>query len=188
MPHPSFNRRHFLSGLSAGAGALWLGAGGDIVRRVAAEVRRLDPAAPWRVLSTAEAAALDALTAQIFPTTDTPGAREAGVVRFIDQSLASFTAADLPLIRSGIAELDHEAHRRDPRVTSFATLDGVRQADIIRALASAGSRFFETVRVATLVGLFANPEYGGNQDKTGWDLIGFEDRFTWQAPFGEYDR
>ena len=29
--------------------------------------------------------------------------------------------------------------------------------------------------------------YGGNRDKVGWKLIGFEDRFHWNAPFGHYD-
>jgi hypothetical protein len=30
------------------------------------------------------------------------------------------------------------------------------------------SEFFETVRVHTIVGFFANPEYGGNRDQIGW--------------------
>jgi hypothetical protein len=36
--------------------------------------------------------------------------------------------------------------------------------------------------------MFANPEYGGNFQKTGWKLIGFTDQFSWAAPFGWYDR
>ena len=36
--------------------------------------------------------------------------------------------------------------------------------------------------------MLANPEYGGNSDKIGWKLIGFDDRFSWGAPFGWYDR
>ena len=188
MTHSPFNRRQFLSGLSAGAGALWLGAPGDLVKQAILDARHLQPTDAWRVLSEARSAALDAMTAQIFPTTETPGAREAGVVRFIDQALATFAAADLPLVRQGVIELNREAHRRDPRITVFAKLDHVRQADILRSLDDAKSVFFETIRVATIQGLFANPEYGGNKDKIGWKLIGFEDRFVWQAPFGDYDR
>ena len=41
---------------------------------------------------------------------------------------------------------------------------------------------------ATAAGMFANPEYGGNRDKIGWKLLGFDDRFFWQQPFGYYDR
>ena len=188
MTHSPFNRRQFLSGLSAGAGALWLGAPGELVKQAALDAQRVQPTDKWRVLTEAEAAAIDAVTAEIWPTTETPGAREAGVVRFIDQALATFAAADLPLVRQGVVELDREAHKRDPHVTAYARLDQVRQADILRALDDAKSVFFETIRVATIQGLCANPAYGGNRDKIGWKLIGFEDRFVWQAPFGDYDR
>jgi hypothetical protein len=41
---------------------------------------------------------------------------------------------------------------------------------------------------ATAAGMFANPAYGGNRDKIGWKLLGFEDRYIWQQPFGYYDR
>jgi len=43
------------------------------------------------------------------------------------------------------------------------------------------------LRGATVTGMFANPEYGGNANKAGWKLIGFDDRFSWAAPFGWYD-
>ena len=39
-----------------------------------------------------------------------------------------------------------------------------------------------------LAGMLAFPEYGGNYNKIGWKWIGFDDRFSWAAPFGWYDR
>jgi hypothetical protein len=36
--------------------------------------------------------------------------------------------------------------------------------------------------------MFTLPTYGGNRDGVGWKLIGFEDRHTFQPPFGYYDR
>ncbi len=186
MSHSPFGRRYFLSGLAAGAGALWLGARPDAVQ--AALTAAGSATGPWRVLSADEAAALDALTSQVFPTDDTPGAHEAGVVRFIDQALATFAAADLPLIRAGVVELDRESRRRAPGARNYAEASPVIQADIVRQLDATPSIFFELVRVATIQGMFANPAYGGNRDKVGWTLIGFEDRFVWQEPFGDYDR
>ena len=44
-------------------------------------------------LSAAEAADIEAVAAQIIPTDDSPGAREAGVVYFIDRALATFLLA-----------------------------------------------------------------------------------------------
>jgi gluconate 2-dehydrogenase gamma chain len=35
--------------------------------------------------------------------------------------------------------------------------------------------------------MLSNPEYGGNFNKMGWKLIGFDDRFSWAPPFGWYD-
>ena len=43
-------------------------------------------------------------------------------------------------------------------------------------------------RAAVVVGMLADPKYGGNRDKVGWRLLGFEDRFHWTVPFGDYDR
>jgi gluconate 2-dehydrogenase gamma chain len=39
----------------------------------------------------------------------------------------------------------------------------------------AGSQreFFETVRLHTILGFLADPEYGGNRDHAGWKLVGY---------------
>ena len=47
--------------------------------------------------------------------------------------------------------------------------------------------FFLTVREHTLTGMFASPKHGGNFNKAGWKLIGFEDTLNFKAPFGYYD-
>ena len=57
-----------------------------------AGARRRAPARDEKLsfLSAAEAADVEAVAAQIIPTDDSPGAREAGVVYFIDRALATF--------------------------------------------------------------------------------------------------
>ena len=47
--------------------------------------------------------------------------------------------------------------------------------------------FFDLARQLTLCGMFSNPPYGGNRDKLGWKLIGFEDQHMFEPPFGYYD-
>jgi len=37
------------------------------------------------------------------------------------------------------------------------------------------------------MGFLASPAWGGNRDKVGWKLIGFEDAGAFQPPFGYYD-
>jgi len=43
------------------------------------------------------------------------------------------------------------------------------------------------VRTHTVIGFFASPVHGGNQDKVGWKLIGYDDSLNHRAPFGYYD-
>jgi gluconate 2-dehydrogenase gamma chain len=45
--------------------------------------------APYEFLTAEQARLLDVITAHLIPTDDTPGAREAKVVRFIDHALAT---------------------------------------------------------------------------------------------------
>jgi hypothetical protein len=35
--------------------------------------------------------------------------------------------------------------------------------------------------------MFASPKHGGNFNKAGWKLIGFEDTLNFKPPFGYYD-
>jgi gluconate 2-dehydrogenase gamma chain len=35
--------------------------------------------------------------------------------------------------------------------------------------------------------MFSLPRYGGNKNKLGYELIGFDDQHAWAPPFGFYD-
>jgi gluconate 2-dehydrogenase gamma chain len=186
------SRRAFL-GTIGGAGAVWLTA--SWAERLeaggyAAQVSD-DPRPPFVNLSAADAADLEAMAAQIIPTDDTPGAREARVIYFIDRALGTFARAEKPALEKGLAALRLQVARMYPRprpAPAFAALDGTRQLAVMRIMEKSHPEFFGAVRQATIAGMFSNPEYGGNHQKSGWKLIGFEDRFSWQAPFGWYDR
>jgi hypothetical protein len=43
------------------------------------------------------------------------------------------------------------------------------------------------VRQHTVIGFFARPVHGGNFDKVGWNLIGYDDSLNFKPPFGYYD-
>jgi gluconate 2-dehydrogenase gamma chain len=184
-------RRRFLGVIAAGAGTLWwtthwpdVVAAAEQARAVAAS----EQPPPLRVLTAEQAADLEAMAAQIIPTDDTPGAREARVVYFMDQELATRSKHRRPEFEKGLRDLRRRVARRHPRAASFAALGGEQQIAILRDMEKAKSEFFENVRAATIVGMLALPEYGGNYQKIGWKMIGFDDRFSWAAPFGHYDR
>ena len=137
-------------------------------------------------LTAAEAADIDAVTAQIVPTDDSPGARDAGVVYFFDRALGSFYTQLANDYRAQLAAFQAAYRERHPAARSFAALTSDEQIHFLRGIDE--TPFFQTTRLLTLLGMFALPEYGGNRDGVGWKLIGFEDRHVFRPPFGYYDR
>lgn len=139
-------------------------------------------ATEFRVLSGAEAEDIAAIAARIIPTTDTPGASEAGVVYFVDNALAGDMKEIAVEIRNGLAELNSTLGES----ARFADLSADEQD--ARLLAIEASGFFQLIRQMTIFGFFAMSKYGGNRDRVGWDLIGFEGHHGgWEYPFGHYD-
>lgn len=137
-------------------------------------------------LSAAEAADIEAVAAQIVPTDDLPGAREAGAVYFIDRALATFFSQLAGDYRIQLAAFQTAYRERHSEVQSFATLTSEQQIEFLKGIDE--TPFFTTTRLLTLLGMFTLPEYGGNRDGAGWKLIGFEDRHVFHPPFGYYDR
>ena len=186
----SLPRREFLAALAGSLGAGWLAANPAELRAAAEAARRAALAAtpePFQVLTPAQAADVEAYTAQIVPTDDTPGAREAHVVYFVDKSLATFAKDQKADFEKGWKALNTRVARAHGRGKTFASLTPSQQVAIITAMEKKDEQFFSLMRGATLTGMLANPEYGGNFEKSGWAMIGFVDQFSWAAPFGWYD-
>ena len=135
--------------------------------------------------SAAEAADVEAVAAQIVPTDDTPGAREAGAVHFIDRALATFLAQLASDYRAQLADFQAGVRKARP-AASFAALTSDQQIEYLKTVDR--TPFFESTRLLTLLGMFTMPRYGGNRDGIGWKLIGFEVQHAFQPPFGFYDR
>lgn len=143
----------------------------------------------FETLDAQTAAEIDALAAQIIPSggppTDGPGAREAGVIYFIDRALSTFARDDRDAYRTGMAQLQQKRQELFPNSTTIASLTDQQQMALIRTIET--SSFFELLRTHTVLGFLGNPSYGGNRGKTGWAQIGFEDRMAWRPPLGYYD-
>lgn len=191
-----FTRRDFLTGLTA-AGAVWVAGavactGADDPAEGATHLpsHAADSTGTWppalRVLTSEQAVELDAVTARIIPSDGTPGAREAGVVYFIDAGLASYAADQKRAFSDGLAMLAREVRKRHAGQSRFSALTEPQQDEILKAIES--SEFFGNTRFATIAGMFTLPRYGGNRDYVGWKLVGQEHVFEYKAPFGWYDR
>ena len=138
----------------------------------------------FRVLSPSEATEFEAIAARIIPSGDSPGAREAGVIYFIDTVLAEIEPGMLEPMREGLLSL-HTEIRETYQTDSFAGLNKARQIEALQSIED--TEFFETLRFLTIAGMFCDPSHGGNRNRVGWDLIGFEGPGGTQPPFGYYD-
>ena len=128
-----------------------------------------------------EADTLDALVARIVPGGDgDPGAREMGVVTYIDRALSGAYARYQHAYRSAIRALN--AHALATGGATFPALAADAQDTIIARLeagdvdgidAAGGRDLFMMVWAHTIEGMLADPVYGGNRDAAGWRLIGF---------------
>lgn len=186
MKTDDVSRRSLLQAIAATIAALpvgWTEMAGARRESLAAQ---LTGTARMSVLSAAEAADIEAVAAQIIPTDDTPGAREAGVVNFIDRALATFLSQLASDYRAQLAGFQLAFREHHPGIASFASLASAQQVEYLATIAD--TPFFDTTRLLTLLGMFSLPAFGGNRGEVGWNLIGFEDRHFFQPPFGYYDR
>jgi gluconate 2-dehydrogenase gamma chain len=182
------SRRSFLIDSATGLGGVWIAANWpDIL--AAEEYVRAEAAADQQVrfafFTPEQAIEVDAMTAQIIPTDHTPGAREARVVNFIDRALVTFERERQGDYTRGLHDLARQANRSFPSVTRFSELIYDQQIQVLTEIED--TPFFNLVRSHTITGFFASPVHGGNYDKVGWDLVGYDDSLDHQPPFGYYD-
>lgn len=207
------DRRAFLLYAGTGVSAAWIGAHWPSLVAAAAHAHRAaQSAAPpkFDFLSPAQAVEIDAITARIIPTGDTAGAREAGVVYFIDRALTTFSKADQKTYENGLSELQARVSEMFPAVEKFSAATSEQQDEILssfdpqagqaqhsaaakpgaRASMSSGNaqNFFETILQHTITGFLIDPDSGGNRDGAGWKVIGREREHMFQPPFGDYDK
>src|SRR5690349_12119862 len=178
------SRRAFLVSTVAGAGAVATGAS------LAQTTPQAEPAADHThdnagklgaFLNQDDSAAIEAFTERLMPgAPGRPGARDAGVLNYIDLALAGAYAELQDFYRRGCAAL--EDHCRKTHSKSFAQLTAAEQDAVITAMIEGktpsftwptSQAFFNTLRTHTMEGMFADPVYGGNTDFAGWRLVGF---------------
>lgn len=142
-------------------------------------------AIPLRFFDETEALIVAAAASRIFPSDDSgPGAREAGVVIYIDRQLAGPYGRDArrytePPFEDGPPEFGYQgsANPRDiyrdglQKLRGFDGLPPSEQDASLKQIES--SMFFSLLRQHTIEGMLCDPIHGGNVDMVGWQLIGF---------------
>lgn len=189
MTSDEFSRRLFLIRSLTGLSSAWLAmrlpeivAAQEHAHEVATSVQP----AKLEFFTPEQAKEIEAIAAQIIPTDDTPGAREAHAIFFIDRALTTFDKDKQAEYTKGLKALQVKTKKMFPKAASFSALTSEQQIALLKKIEK--TSFFNLVRSHTVIGCFCDPEYGGNFNGTGWKLIGFEDRFNYKPPFGYYDR
>src|ERR1700756_1644636 len=175
MAEHDAGRREFLVRALVGTGAV---AGSELVPSALAQTEAHSPAAaPAQAHAAGEhhgaffnhddAATVDAFTERLMPgAPGKPGARDAGVLNYIDLALAGAYADLQDFYRRGLAQLD--AYCRKTHGQSFVRLAAAQQDEVIRALEEGktggftwptAQAFFNTIRTHTMEGMFADPVY-----------------------------
>jgi gluconate 2-dehydrogenase gamma chain len=177
-------RRDFLAASASALGGAWLATALPALAALSACARdAAERGDPLTTLTPAEGEIMAAFAENILPSDDLPGAREAGVVYFIDAALGSLFVPMRGLIKQGLADLDARAVRS--HASPFASLSAQRQISVMKQTET--TPFFFNARMLTMMGVLSDAKYGGNRDNVGFDLIRREHGGVWQPPFGHYD-
>jgi gluconate 2-dehydrogenase gamma chain len=184
----SSSRRSFLAGSAAGLGSAWVAANWSGILEAQEYAKRAatsGSSGKFEFFSPEQAVEVESVAAQIIPTDDTPGAREAGAVYFIDRALTTFDRERQAVYTQGLGDLQAKTRELFPNSSKFSGLTADQQIQVLKAIEK--TPFFAQIRTHTITGFLANPEHGGNRDEIGWKLIGFDGKFHYQPPFGYYD-
>jgi gluconate 2-dehydrogenase gamma chain len=198
-------RRDFLQLLGGTASAAWLTANWPALVSAAEHAHQAakseHPA--LEVFTADQAREIEALTACIIPSGETAGAREAGVVYFIDRALKTFFSEALPVYQKGLEAAQKTTAELFPGVARFSAATEEQKLKIFTQIAAEPERpkdtlaglapgaspdFFQTLRVHTIFGFLVDPEGGGNRDYAGWKAIGRDPAHSFSPPFGFYDK
>jgi gluconate 2-dehydrogenase gamma chain len=200
----SLSRRRFLAHGITGLSSAWIAAHWRAVLAAADHAHRAAQSATppkFEFFSPEQATEIDAIAACIIPTDDMPGAREAGVVYFIDRALTTFASDDQKTYREGLPELQARVRELFPAVERFSAATLEQQDEVLHSLDEHSAapvrpfrprpdrqNFFEILRQHTIAGFLIDPDAGGNRDGVGWKVIGREREHIFQPPFGYYDK
>jgi len=203
------DRRHFLSRGLAALSATWATSHWPAVLAASEHAHKAaasGDAQKFEFFSLEEAKEVDAITACIIPSDGTPGAREAGVVYFIDRALVTFSKDDQKTYREGLPEIQKRVRELFPGVSSFSAASPEQQKAVMESLDEAGSQaparrtnfrpspagqpLFEVLRAHTIAGFLIDPESDrkGNHGGVGWAVIGRDPGHSFQPPFGSVDK
>lgn len=170
------SRRTLLKLAAIGVAGAALGGGSAmLVTRLGKSVPR-----PWRFFTDEEAGLLIEICEQFIPRDDTPGATDAGVIRYIDRQLAGKLARHQGTYRRGLASFHRacvaESGASFPALTAEKKIETLRRIEAGRSAQEhwgdpAPQEFFRLVLTHTMQGFYGPARHGGNRDHVSYRML-----------------
>ena len=124
----------------------------------------------WRFFTAAQAQTVDAICAQLIPADQDPGAKEAGVVNFIDLQLSKRYKKHRAAYLQGLEATD--AASRSKFAKPFVELTAEQQVEVLNTLEEKSKVFFDLIVAHTRQGFYGDPRHGGNRNRVSWKMVG----------------
>jgi gluconate 2-dehydrogenase gamma chain len=132
------------------------------VAGASAGCRRSD--SPWRFFTIEEAEIAGAVVDRLIPPDASPGAREAGVVSFIDRQLTLKYKRHQKLYREMLRWVAEQG---------FGSMPAAAQDDFLAAWEKGPQRAsFDLILSHAMQGFYGSPRHGGNRDAASWRMLG----------------
>ena len=123
----------------------------------------------WRFFTPAEAATVDAISAQLIPADSDAGASEARVVNYIDTQLGKRFKKHRQTYRTGIAAIDHTSRSRFGK--PFVQLSPDEAIAALQDAEKNQRAFFDVILAHTRQGFYGDPRHGGNYRMASWKML-----------------
>jgi gluconate 2-dehydrogenase gamma chain len=141
------------------------------------DVDEKDRMHPSIELTTEEWHLLERLTATVLPSDEQPGACEADVIGFLRRAFgAGRWAGQRELLTTGLRTLDALARSQCGSAFASCPPDACAAVlDRLQRVPHRSARRFLTLAIdMTLAGFLCAPRHGGNRDRIGWTVVGWQ--------------
>lgn len=185
-------RRDFIRSLLISLGSMGLlGSRGRVYALAHSSENTGELAPGCQFFNVAQARTLEAICDQIIPPDDYPGAKDVGVLYYIDNALSNWLPQNRWDYVAGLEAVDESSKQMFGQ--RFADLEWDEQTKVLQAMergeapgmiwtklrigaggAKSSQGFLNTVISHTMQGYYGDPKYGGNRGKKSWEMIGFK--------------
>lgn len=131
------------------------------------------PKSPFQVFSESEALITEALIDCIVPADEYPGAKEAGVIYYLDKQLAGPLARFLPAYRAGVSRLSELCVAKHGKTIAECKVEQLASwlGEVEQTGPADAKTFFHLLVEQTMQGYYGSPQNGGNRDEASWQML-----------------